>query len=119
MSYTLFLDDERDPLWDMQDAVVVRNVNEAIGHVALNGLPHVISFDHDLGKGQDSAMFFMWHLIDQHLDARINLEKVKRVVIHSANPVGAENLRGLWDGFAKNELDSGVFAELRPRTTHG
>ena len=116
MSYVLFLDDVRDPGWAFgDDCLIARNVEEAVAKVCLLGLPHTISFDHDLGKNQPTAMKFMWWLIECDLDGRYDLNNIKNVIIHSANPVGAQNLKALWDGYSTNELTSGVIARLDPR----
>ena len=116
MSWTLFLDDIRDPGWELQDCLVARNCAMAENLVEDMGVPHIISFDHDLGKDEPIAMAFMWWLIEGHLDERFDISVINQVIIHSANPVGSLNLKGLWDGFAMNELDSNLRAELRPRT---
>src|SRR5688572_19946859 len=98
MSYTLFLDDIRAPGWDLGlDVLVARSCSQAEAIVEDMGLPEVISFDHDLGKNEPVAMAFMWWLIDSHLDGRFDLSTIKEVIIHSANPVGSQNLQGLWD----------------------
>jgi hypothetical protein len=120
MTYTLFIDDLRDPGYELGDNVFVARTNlQAMDIVSDIGLPGVISFDHDLGKNEPITMRFMWWLIDGHLDGTLDLHLVKQIIIHSANPVGAENLRGLWNCFAA-EIDSPVRAEIRPATvTHG
>lgn len=116
MTYTLFLDDLRDPTWDLgEDVLIARNVRQAIKLVEEMGMPAVISFDHDLGKNEPIAVQFMWWLVDRHLDGDHDLSTIKEIIIHSANPVGAANLAGLWDGFASNELATGVRAQLKPR----
>lgn len=116
MSYTLFLDDLRSPSEDLgADVLVVRNCVSAENAVCEHGVPAVISFDHDLGENEPTAMAFMWWLIEAHLDERLDLNQVKEVIIHSANPVGAANLAGLWDGFTSSELNSAVRAQLKPR----
>jgi hypothetical protein len=113
--YTLFLDDLRSPTSDLKDVKIARNVSQAIKLVEGHGLPNVISFDHDLGSGEFTSPRFMWWLIDQHLDEKFDLNKVKQVLIHSANPVGAENLKELWNGFSSSELTSGVKAVINTR----
>lgn len=116
MSYTLFLDDLREPGTEFDNSIVsiARTVESAVRSVVLLGVPETISLDHDLGGGE-TAMDFMWFLIEGHLDQKFDLNKIKSIIIHSANPVGAKNLAGLWDGFAVNELDTQVRAELKPR----
>lgn len=113
--YTLFLDDLRHPTSNLENVKVARNVSQAIKLVEENGVPEVISFDHDLGSGEPTAVRFMWWLLDQHMDEKIDLNKVKRVFIHSANPVGAKNLKGIWDGFCRSELTSGVISMINTR----
>jgi hypothetical protein len=71
-----------------------------------------LSLDHDLGA-QETGMQFLHWLIERHLDHELDLQQVQQVIVHSANPVGAANLRALWDGFAKH-IGSAVRAELRP-----
>lgn len=113
--YTLFLDDLRFPTENLKDVKIARNVYQAIEIVLTNGLPKVISFDHDLGEGVPTAVKFMWWLIDQHLDGKLDLNKVEQVFIHSANPVGSKNLKGIWDGFCKCELSSNVMSVINTR----
>src|SRR4249919_2061678 len=108
MSYTLFIDDFRDKTWELgADVLVVRSCAEAENAVCIFGLPAVISFDYDLGKGPSGLAFLQW-LIKAHRDGRYDLSKVQKVIIHSANPIGAQNLQGLWDGFASKVLSNGV-----------
>lgn len=113
-NYTLFLDDLRDPVGLPGDIIVARTVAEAQAIVRAEGLPRVISFDHDLGENE-IAMEFMWWLIDGDIDDLWDLNEVDQVVIHSANPVGSLNLIGLWDGYSKSELISKVMALHQPR----
>lgn len=113
--YTLFLDDLRFPTKDLVNVEVPRNNSQAIECVQMLGVPDVISLDHDLGEGEFPATRFMTWLIDQHLDGILDLNKVKKVFIHSANPVGAANLKGLWDGFSRCELTSNVMSVINTR----
>jgi hypothetical protein len=129
----LFLDDERDPIqcasymsrrgidvriyhenWD-----IVRSYGEFVNYINTNGLPDLISFDHDLGdvpelkktlkfddyfdkdndreyNGLDCAKF----LIDYCMDNKLLLPKY---IVHSYNPTGAENIKGLLDNYKKYE----------------
>lgn len=113
MTWTLFLDDERNPTWELElDALVARNCNEARALVIEFGCPTVISFDHDLGTSE-SGLTFMWWLVEESLEDRLDLMQVNRVIVHSMNPTGARNIAGLWDGYAQ-EIDSKVRAELLP-----
>ena len=96
MTWKLFLDDLRAPpdgTW-----VVARSVAAAQAHITEYGLPHTVSLDHDLGNGTDAPVLLHW-LINQHLDGVIDCTKITTVGVHSANPVGRENLLGLWVSF--------------------
>lgn len=115
MSYTLFLDDLRWPTKGLVNPIIARCCLDAINIVETRGLPTVLSFDHDLGDGVTTSPTFMWWLIDQHQDGKLDLNKVEKVFIHSANPVGSQNLKGLWDGFSTSELESGVMAVINTR----
>jgi hypothetical protein len=110
-AWGLFLDDERQPIsagsfFSSPTPVVVRvarSVDEAIELLGANGVPSRISFDHDLGPSQPTAMAFMRYIIDAHLDKKLDLSAIEKVQVHSANPVGAENLIYLWNSFAQAE----------------
>lgn len=119
MTYTLFLDDERFPPADLEDAVIVRTVDEFTAAVRQLGTPHTLSFDHDLGeldgKPVPSGMNALHWLIDEHLDGRIDLSQVHSLIVHSANPNGNENIASLWDSFARH-IGSDVEALQRPVT---
>ncbi|KPD17364.1 hypothetical protein ADM96_19575 [Burkholderia sp. ST111] len=97
MGYRLFIDDLRDPvdpIW-----TVARSSAEAIACLLERGCPDEISFDHDLG-GEDTAMVVARRLIDLDLDASGNfIPPTFRFSVHSANPVGAANLRALQDRY--------------------
>jgi hypothetical protein len=131
----LFLDDLRVPLdcpkaqymsyrkidlriyheeWD-----IVRSHGQFVKWIEENGLPDLVSFDHDLGdetnlkevlpieewfdidndreyNGMDSAKFLVNYCIDNNL-------KLPEFAVHSANPSGYENIKGLLDSFKKYE----------------
>lgn len=113
MTWTLFLDDERAPTWNLgTDVLIARDADEARAIIAELGVPSVISFDHDLGKSE-SGLNFAWWLVEESLEDRLDLLKVTRVIVHSMNPTGARNIAGLWDGYAK-EIGSEVRAEIVP-----
>lgn len=119
MTYNLFIDDMRVPLYDFADAVLVKSMFEAEQYIQKHGVPEAISFDHDLGEDENgrilpSALDLLSSLIEAHLDGHIDLGLVKRVVVHSSNPPGVKNIIGLWNGFAKH-IGSPVQAEARPR----
>lgn len=100
MTYKLFLDDLRAP--PDQTWVVVRSVPAAIQYVNTYGLPIEMSLDHDLGGGQD-APAFVYYLVTEWLDHdRFNGLTRVQMNVHSANPVGARNLREYWASFVEN-----------------
>ena len=93
----LFLDDIRTPpdnTW-----AVVRSFDEGVEYITKNGVPDVISFDHDLGLEESGYDFAKW-LVEQHLDGNIDISNIK-IQIHSANPVGRKNIEGLFVSFRK------------------
>ena len=96
----LFLDDIRNPNsiypdtknkdWD-----IVRNYNEFVDYIIKNGMPDFISFDHDLGIGNNVSDYeektgydCVKYLVENEIP-------VKDYRIHSMNPVGKENLKCL------------------------
>ncbi|MBB5413952.1 hypothetical protein HDG34_007935 [Paraburkholderia sp. HC6.4b] len=92
-SYRMFIDDIRDPI--DADWRIARTSAEAIAMLEDLGCPSEISFDHDLG-GDDTAMFVVRRLIDRDLDAGGTFIPATFIYsIHSANPVGRENIQGL------------------------
>jgi len=131
----LFLDDLRVPLdcpkahymvyrkIDLkiynEDWVIVRSHGQFVKWIQENGLPDLISFDHDLGDdsnlkgilpieewfdlennreytGMDSAKWLVNYCMDNDL-------KLPEFVVHSANPAGYENINGLLDSYIKQQ----------------
>lgn len=93
-NHNLFLDDLRSI---PEGFIGVKNFNEFIIFIKLNGLTKFISFDHDLGEGKtgyDCAKF----LISYCLDNNLSLPNWK---VHSQNPVGKENIEKLLYNFEK------------------
>ena len=100
--------------------VWVKSYDEFTKWIKFNGLPEVICFDHDLGEdvAQDRVSRGMskrgarklkretlsgfdctkW-LVEYCLDKQMPFPEYR---IQSANPVGAENIRGLIENFRKN-----------------
>lgn len=138
MSYNLFLDDIRDP-WMVGDYIypfeikalyrkerwnVVRNYSEFCAFIESNGLPEIISFDHDLadehytpqeywesyeksknyqaGKqykektGLDCAKWFIDYIIDGG-------HELPKMLCHSLNPVGKDNILALFESYKKSK----------------
>lgn len=100
----LFLDDIRNP--PDQSWVVVRSYNEFVAYIEEHGMPEVISFDHDLADAHyvhpnsDSSDPIPYSSYDEKTGYDCakwlitnNLHGYpKRVIVHSFNPVGAENI---------------------------
>lgn len=99
--WNLFLDDIRippesntpskdhPPFWTL-----AQSTEEAKELVKANGMPKLMSLDHDLG-GEDTTMVFLKWLANEYWDG---YEAVPTYFIHSANPVGIKNI----DSFMKS-----------------
>lgn len=110
MSYNLFIDDERVPMdvkwgtWQDQalyrdgDWIIARNWFDVLEIVITFGFPKLISFDHDLGDGEKTGYEIAQRLCDIVMDGDPLPEKFYYLV-HSKNPVGAENIRKYMDNF--------------------
>ena len=86
--YRLYLDDIRNP--KSKDWIIVRNYDEFVKCIEEKGLPDELSFDHDLGEndtktGYDCAKWFGEYCWDNGLP-------FPKWNVHSANPVGKENI---------------------------
>ena len=116
----LYLDDIRSPNND--DWHIVRNYDELVSHIRLNGLDkyEVISLDHDLG---DTAQQEYYNNVSPNyqLDYNNILEKtgldcakwlvaesmnskipLPQIYTHSANPIGSANIMGCVNNYLKN-----------------
>ena len=104
----LFLDDIRtiDMVYDKSMEVefdIVRNYDDFIGYIKKEGLPDFISFDNDLGLDEtgelapDGYAAAKWLVYESGLDlTNLNFN------VHSANPVAAEQIRGLLNNYLNN-----------------
>jgi hypothetical protein len=97
MTYKLFLDDLRFP--ETGDWIIARTMDDAVWYVENKGIPHFISFDHDLAAdhyiigdgektGYDFAKWFANHVMDNDLKLPDSFD----YYVHSMNPVGKENI---------------------------
>ena len=103
----------------------VLNYKQFVKWIELFGLPDAISFDHDLADEHytpeyfwnnydESKKFQEWRgqnyqektgmdcakwLVDYCMD---NKNKLPKIFVHSANPVGADNIKGLLDNYLKH-----------------
>jgi len=103
----LFLDDLRtiemvyEPIFD-EHFDIVRTYDEFVNYIQQNGLPSFISFDNDLGLDKygniapDGYAAAKWLVNESGLDLS-NLQ----FKVHSANPVAAEQIRGLLNNYLK------------------
>ena len=100
MSWKLFLDDVRDPVkvYGSDDFKVARTADQAERLVAVWGAPSFIGFDHDLGEIKTGMSFAVW-LVEKDMDEEICLPDDFSFNVHSANPVGAENIRRLMNNY--------------------
>ena len=117
----LFLDDIRYPIEAYQytkqviflrnDWYIVRNYEQFVNHIVENGLPEMISFDHDLADEhylkQDSSDLIektgyecaKW-LIEYCMDSELDLPEFYS---HSMTPVGKKNILKLLGNLKKNK----------------
>jgi hypothetical protein len=91
MTYKMFIDDLRDPVTN--DWIITRSSADALEYMHNHGCPLEISFDHDLG-GDDTAMRVVKEMADMDMDTPGFIPEDFTFSVHSANPVGARNLRG-------------------------
>jgi hypothetical protein len=116
----LYLDDIRTPVDD--DWIVVRNYDEFVAQLKLNGLGNfeVISLDHDLGEGamveyytnvknnyvldynnieERTGMDCCRYLVSESMNEKIPLPQI---YVHSANPIGSANMMGYINNYLMN-----------------
>ena len=116
----LYLDDIRTPVDD--DWILVRNYDEFVAQIKLNGLGNfeVISLDHDLGEGamveyytnvknnymldynnieERTGMDCCRYLVSDSMNEKIPLPQI---YIHSANPIGSANMMGYINNYLMN-----------------
>lgn len=135
--YKIYLDDVRTPL--DKNWVVVRNYDEFVNKLNEFGIENisVISLDHDLGDeamteyytnvkrnktlnykninektGMDCCKFMVGKAIDED-------KKLPQVYVHSANPIGSENMISYINNFLKiNNLQMTCKKNDIPHTLH-
>ena len=104
----LFLDDVRtiEMVYDVATASefdIVRTYDQFVQYISENGLPEFISFDNDLGLDEngnvapDGLAAAKWLVYESGLDL-LNL----KFKVHSANPVAAEQIKGLLNNYIKH-----------------
>lgn len=101
----LFLDDIRtiEMVYDKSQESefdIVRTYKAFIQYIKANGLPEFISFDNDLGLDEegkvapDGYAAAKWLVYESNLDL-----KDLKFKVHSANPVAAEQIKGLLNNY--------------------
>jgi len=104
----LFLDDVRtiEMIYDKSmesEFDIVRTYSAFVNYIKTKGLPNYISFDNDLGLGKDGKVApdglaaAKWLVYESGLDLK-DLE----FKVHSANPVAAEQIKGLLNNYIKH-----------------
>jgi hypothetical protein len=127
MSYNLFLDDFRqpvdaflhtgNPIYNKVQWMIVRNYDEFRHYIQRNGMPQIVSFDHDLADEHygmqehlDEIEYLMFQektgydcakwLINYCIDTNEKLPAT--ILIHSMNPAGSLNIKSLFDSYIKS-----------------
>jgi hypothetical protein len=137
--YNLFLDDIRTPkmaslvkhvteefknIYEDLNWTIVRSYDEFIEEITKNGLPEIISFDHDLGiehiryyfengghenppnpdnaefierTGKDCAVWLVNYCLDNDLE-------LPKYYVHSANPIGRTNIISYLENFKNRNV---------------
>ena len=96
----LFIDDERNPpsrKWE-----VARSYYAVEWYLDNIGTPLYISFDHDLGDSVPNGFDIAKMIVNRSLDGLLDVTKIKQINVHSANSVGAENIRGLFSSYFRH-----------------
>ena len=114
MRWNLFIDDERMPLdvtWgSVQEQAayrdnewfIARNWEDALNLIRSFGIPSLISFDHDLGEDSKyNGYQILQKIAAMILDGEYKLPHGFQFMVHSKNPVGAENIRSFMNNFIK------------------
>jgi hypothetical protein len=127
MSYNLFLDDFRqpvdvflytgNPIYNKEQWMIVRNYDEFKHYIQQNGLPQIVSFDHDLADehyehqehldsdaydimqektGYHCAKWLIYYCIDN------KKELPATILIHSMNPAGSLNIQSLFKSYIRS-----------------
>lgn len=115
----LYLDDKRIPLKELE-FIVVRNYNEFVDYIQTEGVPDLISFDHDLAD--EHVEDYLQDPVDGKLNYDTYQEKTgydaaKWIIdfceetgaslpisyVHSQNTVGALNIKSYINNYLKHK----------------
>lgn len=94
----LYLDDLRIPKTDGWS--IVRSYDEFVSWVTSNGAPDVVSFDHDLGEDVMTGYDCVKWLVEYCIENNVTFPQWN---VHSANPVGKENIERYIVNFLKHK----------------
>lgn len=84
------------------DFAIVRSYSEFVDYIHTNGLPPFISFDNDLGLLPDGTLAPDGYAAAKWLVYESGLDLTQlRFKVHSANPVAAEQIRGLLNNYIR------------------
>ena len=97
----IWLDDFRSPMIPQTENIAwVKTYDEFVAQVKAFGKDIsicIVHFDHDLGEGKNGYDCAKW-LVNWCMD---NGYKAPSYEIHSANPVGAENIKSIFESYYK------------------
>lgn len=130
MIYHLFLDDLRNPdvcseytknpIYDEVEWEIVRNYDQFVAFITANGLPKIVSFDHDLAEAHyHESMYKGGKVYMEYIETtseKTGYDCVKWMIdycldnkttfpiwyIHSMNPAGSENMKCLILNYLKH-----------------
>lgn len=101
--YSMYIDDERFPKYEFD--VIVRSFDQATSYMLIYGVPTYISFDHDLGENTPTGFDIAKWLVEMDQDNVCTMPETFSFNVHSANPVGAENIRCLLNNYLQVKYD--------------
>lgn len=84
-------------LQHLGDWVIAKNYDEAIEAINVLGFPSFVSFDHDIAS-KETGVDLAKYLVNLDLDFN-TMPRDFDYEVHSANPVGAENIRKLLESY--------------------
>ena len=98
----IWLDDLRDPKdyidCESDNVLWIKDGEEFMRHLTEYGLPDLIDFDHDLGEGSPDGYECAKKVVEYCLE---HGKKRPQWRIHSANPVGRNNMESIFSSYEK------------------
>lgn len=103
MNYAIFLDDIRSPKTSTApeglEWFIARNYAEFFALIEAQGAPSFVSFDHDLGEKEPTGYDIVKDWAERHMNGSLLFPVKLDYRVHSANPVGAENISQFLSNF--------------------